>query len=415
MKIRTSILAIAALATAAGGTTALADDADGVRALVAEMIADAESRSSLLQSGGTAGHDGHFFLSSADGNFTLKMSGQSQTRYTANFNDEVAPRDDSVFGFSLPRTMLRWEGQIYGEFGYAIQGYFSPAGGGFMLEDAYVHTDIGDGMTLYWGQGRTGFMTEDALYEQDSLAVDRSVVDAVFGQGRSQGIALAQQQDEWSWEVAFTDGFRSANSDFGASPADFALTARVDFKAAGSWDQFRDFTSARGSEYGAKLGGAIHFQDGPDTPASSGTKQLAYTIDGMAEGDGWNCFIAFVGTDTEVNGGASSTDFGWLVQGGVFVSDDWELFGRFDMVSPDSNRANNDDFSTITLGANYYMHGQAAKLSFDLCWYLNETDNNDLVNGTAAGFGSALGSSLGLLPSAEKDMVAIRAQFQLLF
>ncbi len=92
MNFKTSAFAIAALAVTAGGTTAIAassTESDDVRALVAEMIADAESRSSLLQSGGTAGHDGNFFLSSADGNFTLKMSGQLQTRYTLNFNDDL--------------------------------------------------------------------------------------------------------------------------------------------------------------------------------------------------------------------------------------------------------------------------------------------------------------------------------------
>ena len=416
MKIRTSTLAIAALAAAAGGTTALANDADSVRALVAEMIADADSRSSLLQSGGTAGHDGNFFLSSADGNFTLKLSGQSQTRYTLNFNDEVAPRDDAVQGFSLPRTALRFEGQIYGDFGYAVQGMFSRAGGGFVLEDAYVHTEVGDGMTLYWGQGRTNFLTEDNISEKYALAVDQSVVNSVFAQGRSQGIALAGQQEDWSWEVAFTDGLRSANTDFGASPADYAFTGRVDFKAAGDWAQFDQFSSARGSEYAAKIGGAIHFQDGPETPASDGVSQFVYTVDAMAEGDGWNAFAMFVGATTDDDTtGLDTDDFGWLIQGGVFVSDDWELFGRFDMISPDSGRAGSDDFSTITVGANYYIHGQAAKFTVDLSWYLDESDNNDLVSGADPNFGSALGSGLGLLPSAEKDMVAIRAQFQLLF
>jgi len=419
MKIRTSTLAIAALAASAGGTTVFAaptTDADGVRALVAEMIADAESRSSLLQSGGTAGHDGNFFLSSADGNFTMKMSGQLQTRYTYNFNDENPPIDDTVSGFNLPRTALRWEGQIFGDFGYAIQGLYNRAGGGFTLEDAYMSTEVGDGMTLYWGQGRTSFLTEDSLYETKSLAVDQSVVNSVFGQGRSQGIALAGQEEDWSWEVAFTDGFRSANTDFGASTADYAITGRVDFKAAGDWSQFEQFTSARGSEYAAKIGGAVHFQDGPDTPVSDGVSIFGYTVDAMAEGDGWNAFAMFVGTTTDDDGtGLDTDDFGWLIQGGVFVDDDWELFGRFEQVFADSDRVNDDDFSAFTVGANYYIHGQAAKFSIDLSWYLDAPNGNDLVSGADPNSGSGTGSGIGLLNGIEEDQVAIRAQFQLLF
>ena len=415
MKIRTSTLAIAAIAAAAGGTTALANDADSVRALVAEMIADAESRTSLLQSGGTAGHDGGFFLSSADGNFTMNVSGQLQTRYTLNLNDEDAPLDDEVYGFNLPRTTLRFEGQVFGDFHYAIQGLFSRAGGGFALEDAYVWTELSEGVNIGWGQGRTGFMTEDSLYETKSLAVDQSVVNAVFGQGRSQGIVLWSQDEDWSWEIAFTDGFRSANSDFGASPADYAFTGRADFKVAGDWEQFEQFTSAQGSEYAAKVGGALHWQDGPDTPASSGTEQFAWTFDAQVAGDGWNAFAAIVGASTDVDGGADTDDFGWLIQGGMFVSEDWELFGRYEMITPDSDRAGDDDFSAFTVGANYYIHGQAAKFSVDLSWYFDDPSSNDLVSGVDPNFGSGVGSGLGLLPGTEEDQLAVRAQFQLLF
>ena len=418
MKIKTSTLAIAALAAAAGGASAIAaptTDADGVRALVAEMIADAESRSSLLQSGGAAGYDGHFFLSSADGNFNLTFSGQSQTRYTLNFNDEVAPADDSVQGFSLPRTALRFEGQIYGDFGYAIQGLFDRDGGGFVLEDAFVTTDVGDGRTLQWGQWTTSFLTEDMLFEEHALSVDQSVVNAVFAQGRSQGVSLSSQEEDWAWVVTFSDGFRSTNTDFGASPADYSFTGRVDFKAAGDWDQFHQFTSDKGSEYAAKIGGALHFQDGPDTPASGGVQQFVWTVDAQAEGDGWNAFAMVVGASTDVDGGADNDDFGWLIQGGVFVSDDWEFFGRFDMVSPDSSRAADDDFSTVTVGVNHYLHGQAAKFTVELSWYLDDTAGNELVSGADPNFGSAVGHANGLLVSAEEDQVAISAQFQLLF
>ena len=114
--------------------------------------------------------------------------------------------------------------------------------------------------------------------------------------------------------VTFSDGFRSANSDFGASPADYAFTGRFDWKTGGDWDQFSQFSSGAGSEYASKIGGAVHWQDGPDTPASSGTEQFAWTIDAMAHGDGWNAFAAIVGVSTDVDGGADTDDFGWLVQ-----------------------------------------------------------------------------------------------------
>src|SRR5688572_8137802 len=65
---------------------------DEVRAIVAEMMADAQGRSSLLQGGATAGHDGRFFVASPDGSFRLNVGGQIQLRYLVAFDDE----DDTV-------------------------------------------------------------------------------------------------------------------------------------------------------------------------------------------------------------------------------------------------------------------------------------------------------------------------------
>lgn len=403
-----SMMAIAALTTACGSSTALATDSDSVRALVAEMIADAESRSSLLQSGGTAGHDGNFFLSSTDGNFTLKMSGQQQTRYSMNFNDDSA-QDDFTPGFSLPRTALRFEGQVFGEFGYAVQGVFNSAGGGFTLEDAYMHTDLGDGLTLLWGQLRMPVLWEDMLSEKYALAVDQSVVNAVFGQGRSQGIWLHQSNEDFRWWAGFSDGVQSANTAFGASPADWALTGRIEYKAAGDWSQFNQFSSARGSEMGLKFAAAAHWQQSPDAPAVPQTDVFAYTFDAMLAEDGWNLFAQFLGFHTDPDVGTETHDLALVLQGGVFVSDDWELFGRYDVIMPDSDRPGDDNFNTLTAGANYYIHGQAAKFTIDVSWYLDDVAGNDLVAGIAPN------SGLALMPSTEEDQVAIRAQFQLLF
>ena len=55
--------------------------ADEIRALVHDVLADADTRASLLQSGMTAGWDKGFFLASSDGNFKLKVAGQIQFRW----------------------------------------------------------------------------------------------------------------------------------------------------------------------------------------------------------------------------------------------------------------------------------------------------------------------------------------------
>src|SRR5438128_1810850 len=75
----------AALSLSSTGAFAQQTSSDEVRATVAQMLNDAESRSSLL-AGGDAGHDGRFFIA-GDG-FRLNIGGLLQFRYVANFRDE---------------------------------------------------------------------------------------------------------------------------------------------------------------------------------------------------------------------------------------------------------------------------------------------------------------------------------------
>ncbi len=58
--------------------------ADEIRALVSDVLADADTRTALKDTGLTGGWDDGFFLQSADGNFRLEVSGQVQTRYVWN-------------------------------------------------------------------------------------------------------------------------------------------------------------------------------------------------------------------------------------------------------------------------------------------------------------------------------------------
>jgi hypothetical protein len=57
--------------------------AEEVKTLIHDVLADADTRASLAGDGMTAGHNGHFFLASADGGFLLNVGGQIQFRYIA--------------------------------------------------------------------------------------------------------------------------------------------------------------------------------------------------------------------------------------------------------------------------------------------------------------------------------------------
>jgi len=381
---------------------------DEIRALVSEMMADASSRSSLLQSGGNAGHDGQFFLADTDGNFRLNIDGQVQFRYTANFGDSnAADGDDFTGGFQTARTKLGFSGNVIDKnIFYRVQGAFGHNGGNFTLEDAYVGYKFGNGFTMIWGQMKAPFLREELVSSSRQLAADRSLTNEVFNQGRSQGIQLAYKAEDWRMQVAITDGFNSASTDFnqdphffGAGPSavatggesDFAITGRAEFKLAGDWKQFKDFTSKPGSDYAMMIGVAAHYQTsdsyvngafGFGGPESSFT---AYTIDFSVEGDGWNFFAAIMGsstdfeefTDFNLDGDPDSDfdDFGIVVQAGMFIPDtDWEVFVRWDGIfADDSERGGEEEFNTLTFGVNWYWSGHAAKFTLDAQIFLDES------------------------------------------
>lgn len=400
---------------------------DEIRALVADMLADADTRSSLLQSSGTAGHDGEFFLASPNGDFRLVIDGQIQFRYNVNGQDPGpvgTANDDFETGFQTRRTKLVFRGTAFDNFFFKVQGAFNRAGGGFGLQDAYVGYKFDNGLKVKWGQFKSPFLREELISSKRQLAADRSFTNEVFNQGRSQGVMAEYTTGALRFMGSFTDGFNSINTGIGADPADYAFTGRIEYLGAGSWDQFRDFTSPMGSEYGVLLGLAAHWQDGVDAPGVAAVDMFSWTADVSVEGDGWSVFGAFMGNHINNNGGTlaavipgasaalgSATDeYGFVLQGSVYIVDDIETFLRWDGIIPASGSA----FNTITAGANYYLHGHAAKFTLDVQYFFDDPASSNFAGTFGSGAGTGIGYVPGAVPFTEAQF-SLRAQFQLLF
>ncbi len=408
-------MSVAALAAACGMASGQSATSDDLRATIAEMIADVESRSSLLGSG-DSGHDGKFFLA-GDG-FRLNIGGNVQFRYYAEFRDDSNP-DDFESGFQMRRSQLHFSGTANRDWGFRIQANFDSESGTFTLQDAYATYTFANGWTLLAGQVKAPLLRETLMADWHQLAVESSVAQAYFGGGRTQAVAITRTADEWSFIFAFSDGANADNTDFtdfnGVSEADYSLTPRAQWKFAGDWKQFDDFTSPRGSAFASLLGGALHWQQSRNTgsPTDTDVDVLRYTIDLSFEGDGWNAFGAFYGQYVDTRSLAADpdalNDFGFVLQGGVMVTERAELFARWDAILADEDRGFADDnMHFVTAGVNWYFAGHAAKLSVDGVVSLNDTSG--LVSA-----GTLPNTNLGLLGDSDSGEVVLRAQFQLLF
>jgi hypothetical protein len=435
------LLTAGARAPAQGHAAPVAPSPDEVRALVAEMLRDAEQRTTLLHGDGRAGHDGRrFFLSSGDGRFRLDVRGQIQFRYMVNFHDDPSDGEaDTETGFQTRRTKLFFEGVAFDpSISYQVVGAFSRSTGTPVLEFAWVSKELSDGVSIMAGQFKAPFLREWLVSGASLLAVERSFVSEAFNAGFVQGAQATFTAEPVRVMLAFTDGARSQNSEWnqpkratraglinnpsGAGASDYALTARAELLLAGERRRFSDFTSTAGSPFGAMLGfaGRLEGGDGSASAFSRGRYLYgAWTADLSLEGDGWNAFIAGMGGHADYHGAdlgpggmfppgdISFSDYGLVAQAGVMIPGTAvEPFARYEALFPDGGRGGaagaDDTFHAVTAGFNWYLHGHAAKFTADLVWTL---DGPSPVVGPRTGHG---------LLAADGER-AVRLQFQLLF
>jgi len=444
-------------------TVALAGESvsrDEVRAIVAEVLADSETRSSLLQGGGSAGYDKHFFLASVDNNYRLNFSGYAQFRYIADFRDNDAPDDNFDGGFQSRRVRLEFHGHVVSpELKFFISGDFqdsegsgvaSPtnpgignqAGGGFTMKDAFLDYDFAGGFYIKGGQYKLPFLRDELVSDTKQIAVDRSLVNFGFTGGRAQGVELGYRDEAWWFGFSFSDGFNSANTDINsANESDYAFTARGEYAFAGKRDDFAAFTSMQEDDFQGLVGVAGHYQGASNTraPTDEDPEVLVYTADLTLKGGGFSFFVAAVGTyvttsDTAVapgRPGLEQNDYALTGQAAYRFLQDTEAFVRYDGIYLDDDAGAGaaraalveENYNFLTFGINQYFAGHAAKLTIDAVVSLDRGDGATRLSGAnilPQGQGPSVGNSIfgtqsGVRAGSDDNAIAVRAQFQLMF
>lgn len=395
-----------------------------IRELVQDVLADADTRASLLAQGVTAGYDNGAVISSADGNWSLRTNIHMQQRFVWNNQDEGAVAgaiDEDRYGFENTRTKFILTGNVVNQDwiykveinvgspsstaalgllpAFAGVGADSRAGTG----DAYLGYKYGDGMTVLFGTMKAPLLREELVDSRYQLAVERSALNYLFTGGRVDGIALDWMGDQFHITGAFSDGIRTGQTVWATPTTDFAFTGRVEFLASGTWDQFSDFTSPAGDEQGIMIGGAIHYQESEDDSlVLADVDVMVLTADISAEFGGANVYAAWIYTDIDVAGlGVDLNPWGFLVQGGIALSDDWEAFARYELA--DFDVAGIEDLSVITFGVNRYFAGHNAKWTTDIGIGLDDVVFAPEITGLRTD-----------VPG-EDGQIVIRSQIQLVF
>ncbi len=374
-----------------------------IRQLIESVLADADTRSSLLETNLTGGWDGHFFLASSDGNYLLEAGAQMQIRYMHSFRDN-SNADDSRGGFQNRRIKLTFEGHLIDpSLEYLVSVNVIST---LSLSDGYIKKSFENGYSLRIGQFKPPFLREELLSSKRMLAVERSVVNdnGVWNQDRSLGVEVAYGNDDVHASVMIHNGFNRDGMVAMNEDTEYAIAGRVEFLLAGSFKQFGDAPSWRGEAFAALLGTAFNFEkDEHGTTTGPEEKRLAWTADLTLEGDGSNFSVAILAQQSETNGSPDLHRYGVVVQGGTFITDNLEVFGRFEW--GDLDMPGVSELSIITFGCNRYFSKHTLKWTTDIGFGLNEVDAN-WVQSNSAWLADAPG---------ESGQIVLRSQIQLLF
>lgn len=391
-----------------------------IRSLVEDVLADANTRASLLQDGATAGWDRNFYLQSADGNWRMRLRGQLQVRWVYSHADGQAPAEpDDLYGFEVRRAKIKFDGHVIDptwKFNISLAVDHDDTEGDLEMEDAFFRKVFENGLTVWGGQFKLEFNREELTSSTAQLAVDRSVVNEIYNLDRSPGVMVQYTGDQFRLWGGLSDGAGHRSAGFDSPDLATAATGRVDWLAAGDWTQFKDFRGWRGQEFAAMVGGAVHYQKSkygaPFSLTPGGrVERFTWTIDGQVEGDGWNVFAYVLGNHLSFQDSSPGADqIAFVVQGGYMLTDTWELYGRYEWSDLDDNaEAGESDFvaglsdvSILTLGVNYYID-KHAKWTTDIGLGL------DAVPVSERGVGWRADA-----PSQDGQFV-LRTQFQLLF
>jgi hypothetical protein len=395
-----------------------------VKALVKEVLADADTRASLLEGGSVAGHNGkNFFLASEDGNYLMNVSGNLQPRYIWNSRHNTGPsdptppgatsaNDNDENGFEISRAQVALSGHVVNPawtymIRFNVQQGAEESGTVGVAEIATIGYQVTDQLNVRVGRAKDPFTRESMVDDMYQLAVDRSVADAIFGAGYVEGIFAAYDiNDMIHLQATIDDGNHSAGTSFNTDATDLAVGARIDIKLAGDWAQARDFAAWSGEEMGLFVGGGARYIWGETGDANfTNENGLDYTADAQFEMAGFNALASFTGFSAEADPNGTTDSYAAVIQAGyMIIPDKLEPFGRYEWIKQDTNPGS-EETNILTAGVNYYIAKQAVKVTIDVVYAF---DALTATNGTAV-------QNLGLLSSASSDQFALRAQVQLMF
>ena len=297
------------------------------------------------------------------GDFSLGIDGTIIGRYEVNRRrDDGTGVSDTDRGFEMTGTRVNFKGTLYGDFGYWARLNADTFGTDPFFDAALITYRVNDNTNLVVGQFPSLLTREQGTPVDKTQTTEASATNYVFDPFAYKGVMLGYHTPRMVFRGIINDGYQSAsNYAFDEPSAKWAFAGQVSGLAVGDkddWGRFSNFTSRPGSDFAWLLNAGFHVQEGDThSPGGDGSDDVVLgVIESSMEGDGWNFYSAGYYRYTDPNTDEMSvSDFGFVLQGGVWVAKHFEFYSRFDMTIPDNDRpVENENFRTLTAGLTYY-------------------------------------------------------------
>jgi hypothetical protein len=267
------------------------------------------------------------------------------------------------------------------------------AGGDFSFQRAFIDLKW-KYLRLRAGLFMNETIAESLINPNDLYFLDYSIVENVYTPGSSKGVMFTYLRRRFSINLGYSDGLRTGFSEIRSSTrADFAVTLRTQY----AWGErglsgFNRLISRRGTPFGVRLAGAVHYQDGGRSQGSADVKIALGTVDVSLRGNGWSALLSVTAgqdgtaaTATTAVGEVVST--GASLMGGYFVMDDLHVFAQYSIVAkpkiegepppeiPGADLTDLSNFQAFGVGFSYFIipgHDNV-KLSTDFQYFLGHT------------------------------------------
>ncbi len=302
-----------------------------------------------------------------------------------NIEDELSATTDDISGFRMYDAQV-WVSSKVGDYEVFIKAdagetsAFPPVAGdgvtGFNLRDAYVRTNITDGVQLYWGQYKCPFVNSANVGEGRLSFIDRTRIGQLFSApGAYQpGAAVTGDFDAFHVKVSYQNGADGSGEDRG-------LVLRGEYKIG---EGAKQHEGAYGSPQGVNATiGLGYFDD--DSTVGGIDFGSAWAADAYLTVDNFSVHAEIVDMDEELAihalGNTTDDAMPYSATVGYLIPDQpWEVLARYQDLDTET------DATLIGAGVNYFVNGHATK------WQLNVSKyDDDNIDGTILQLGLTVG------------------------